>query len=137
MYESGLLMGSISGVYIESPVLLQTAEFLLFAGLMYVTLVIYVLMSLSYKYKEEGQTVVDDDYDDDAKPGNVDSVKTLDETDEKPIRNGTANDSAGKAAGGDGTYENVELRAAPTDTEPNVDGKVNTAFDTGVETSKL
>jgi len=125
------------GVYIESSVLLQTAEFLLFAGLMYVTLVIYVLMSLSYKYKEEGQIVVDDDYDDDAKPGNVDSVKTMDGTGEKPLRNGTSNDSAGKTAGADGTYENVELRAAPTDKVQNDDGKVNAAFDTGVESSKL
>ncbi|KAI0224369.1 Solute carrier family 15 member 2 [Lamellibrachia satsuma] len=104
----------------------QTAEFLLFAGLMYVTLFIYVLMSLSYKYKDEGEMVVDDD---DVKPGKENDIKVIKtpEADHKSAMNGTD---------GDGTDENVELEAPKSDKAPN-GGTANAAFDAGDESTKL
>ena len=102
---------------------------------MYVTLVIYVLMSLSYKYKDEGKMIVDDD---DVKPGNENNIKVIEtpETDHKPAMTGTAGDGTDEKASSDGTYENVELEAPKSDKAPN-GGTANPAFDAGDESSKL
>ena len=102
---------------------------------MYVTLFIYVLMSLSYNYKDEGEMVVDDD---DVKPGNENNIKVIEtpETDHKPAMTGTAGDGTDEKASSDGTYENVELEAPKSDKAPN-GGTANAAFDAGVESTKL
>ena len=112
--------------------MLQATEFLLFAGLMYVTLFIYVLMSLSYKYKEEGMSVADDEFDTKSRDVNNGkaNIMTATDVDDKPVMNGTTSD---KKADGDGKYEEVELKAAATENEQN-GGAVNPAFDASPET---
>ena len=99
---------------------------------MYVTLIIYVLMSLSYKYKEEGVVVADDEVN---IKNNDKAVTPQTDIDDKPVKNGTTSD---RKAEGDGKYEDVELKAATSENEQN-GGADNPAFDAASEamTSKV
>ena len=93
---------------------------------MYVTLIIYVLMSLSYKYKEEGMTVADDEVN--IKDNNK-AVTTETDVDDKRVMKGK---TSVKKADSDGKYEDVELKAAASENEQN-GGAVNPAFDAASE----
>ena len=83
-------------------------------------------MSLSYKYKEEGMAVADDEVN----IKNNKAVTPETDVEDKPVMNGATSD---KKTDGDGKYEDVELKAATSENEQN-GGAVNPAFDAASET---